>query len=57
MNDTIPKPRDDSPFLLFGLVITGLIDALNMRHLRTELYGESDKRHSGRGCEPPRSGG
>ena len=41
MNEHKPIPQEDPPLMLVGLIITGLIDALNMRQLRWELYGET----------------
>jgi hypothetical protein len=43
MNEQKPIPQEDPPLLLVGLIIAGLVDALNMRQLRAELYGETVK--------------
>ncbi len=38
MNEHNSRSTDDSPFQLLGTMFSALTDALNMRHLRTELY-------------------
>ena len=38
LNERNRAPAEDPPLFLVGLIISGLVDALNMRHLREELY-------------------
>jgi hypothetical protein len=40
LNERNRAPAEDPPLLLVGLIVSGLVDALNMRHLYEELYGE-----------------
>lgn len=41
MNNPEPKPPDFEPIGLVWTLVSAMTDALNLRHLRSELYGES----------------
>jgi hypothetical protein len=41
MKERTPNSAGDSPFTLLATLFCALTDALNLRYLRQELYGES----------------
>jgi hypothetical protein len=40
MNERNSRSSNESPFELLAMMAGALADALNLRHLRSELYGE-----------------
>lgn len=40
MNEIESRSSIDSPFQMFATLFGALTDAMNLRHLRSELYGE-----------------
>jgi len=40
MNEHDSRSTNDSPFELIGTIFVALSDALNLRHMRSELYGD-----------------
>ena len=44
MNEHDSRSTNDSPFQLIGTMFSALTDALNLRHLRSELYGDEARR-------------
>ncbi len=41
MNDRNPQPLNESPLMLMTTMLGAFADAMNLHHLRAELYGES----------------
>ena len=43
MNERDSRTTNESPFELLGMIVGALTDALNLRHLRSELYGDEPR--------------